>query len=120
MAARASRRARAARRQHREDRMSRFVGHGQDEVTPADQLTPVEAHLDAILAMLPRPEPIALRTADALGLVLAETAVCEVTLPATDNSAMDGYALIADDLAAASRAQPVRLAVTGEVVAGAD
>ncbi len=100
--------------------MSRFVGHGQDEVTPADQLTPVEAHLDAILAMLPRPEPIALRTADALGLVLAETAVCEVTLPATDNSAMDGYALIADDLAAASRAQPVRLAVTGEVVAGAE
>ena len=99
--------------------MSRFVGHGQDEVTPADQLTPVEEHLDAILAMLPHPEPIALRTADALGLVLAETAVCEVTLPASDNSAMDGYALVADDLAAASRAQPVRLAVTGEVVAGA-
>ena len=99
--------------------MSRFVGHGQDEVTPADQLTPVEEHLDAILAMLPKPEPIALRTADALGLVLSETAVCEVTLPATDNSAMDGYALVADDLAAATRAQPVRLAVTGEVVAGA-
>ena len=99
--------------------MSRFVGHGQDEVTPADQLTPVEEHLEAILAMLPHPEPIALRTADALGLVLAETAVCEVTLPASDNSAMDGYALVADDLAAASRAQPVRLAVTGEVVAGA-
>jgi molybdopterin molybdotransferase len=99
--------------------MSRFVGHGQDEVTPADQLTPVEEHLDAILAMLPHPEPIALRTADALGLVLAETAVCEVTLPADDNSAMDGYALVADDLAGATRAQPVRLAVTGEVTAGA-
>lgn len=100
--------------------MSRFVGHGQDEVTPAEELTPVEAHLDAILAMLPHPEPIALRTADALGLILAETATCSVTLPATDNSAMDGYAVVADDLVAASRTQPVRLAVTGEVVAGAD
>ena len=99
--------------------MSRFVGHGQDEVTPADQLIHVEEHLDAILAMLPRPEPIALRTSDALGLVLAETAVCGVTLPASDNSAMDGYALVSDDLTGASRAQPVRLVATGEVTAGA-
>ncbi len=98
--------------------MSRFVGHGRDEVTPAAQLVPVETHLDAILAMLPQPEPIALRTADGLGLILAETATCDTTLPADDNSAMDGYALVADDLAAASREHPVRLAVTGEVVAG--
>jgi molybdopterin molybdotransferase len=100
--------------------MSRFIGRGQDEVTAVSELTSVDAHLDAILAMLPRPEPIELRTADGLGLVLAETATCGVTLPATDNSAMDGYALIADDLTMASRDVPVRLAVTGEVVAGAD
>jgi molybdopterin molybdotransferase len=98
--------------------MSGFVGHGRDEVTPAEQLVTVESHLDAILAMLPRPEPIELRISDGLGLILAEAAVCEVTLPAHDNSAMDGYALIADDLAGASRATPVRLAVVGEVVAG--
>jgi len=98
--------------------MSGFVGLGQDEVTPADQLTPVDTHLAAILAMLPTPEPIELRTADGLGLILAETATCTVTLPSTDNTAMDGYALVADDLAAASRAQPVRLSVIGEVVAG--
>jgi molybdopterin molybdotransferase len=98
--------------------MSGFVGHGRDEVTPAEQLVTVESHLEAILAMLPSPEPIELRVGDGLGLILAETAVCEVTLPAHDNSAMDGYALIADDLAGASRAQPVRLAVIGEVVAG--
>ena len=98
--------------------MSRFVGRGQDEVTPASQLVPVEAHLEAILAMLPQPEPIALRTADGLGLILTETATCDTTLPAHDNSAMDGYALVADDLAAASREHPVRLVVTGEVVAG--
>jgi molybdopterin molybdotransferase len=98
--------------------MSGFVGLGQDEVTPADQLIAVEAHLEAILAMLPVPEPIELRTADGLGLILAETATCDVTLPAHDNSAMDGYAVISDDLSAASRAVPVRLSVVGEVVAG--
>lgn len=100
--------------------MSGFVGRGQDEVTPADQLTSVDVHLAAILAMLPTPEPIELRTADGLGLVLAETATCAIMLPAADNSAMDGYALVADDLSAASRAQPVRLSVTGEVLAGSD
>jgi molybdopterin molybdotransferase len=98
--------------------VTRFEGRGQDEVTIASELTSVDAHLEAILAMLPHPEPIELRTADGLGLVLAATATCEVTLPSTDNSAMDGYALIADDLASASRTQPVRLAVIGEVVAG--
>jgi molybdopterin molybdotransferase len=98
--------------------VSGFVGRGQDEVTPASEMTSVEAHLEAILAMLPQPEPIELRTGDGLGLILAEAATCTVTLPSTDNSAMDGYAVVADDLVTASRAQPVRLAVVGEVVAG--
>jgi molybdopterin molybdotransferase len=99
--------------------MSGFVGHGRDEVTPAAELITVEQHLEAILAMLPEPQPIELRTADGLGLILAATATCEVTLPATDNSAMDGYAVVADDLGAASRSNPVRLSVIGEVAAGA-
>ena len=98
--------------------MSRFVGRGQDEVTSASEMISVDAHLEAILAMLPKPQPIELRTADGLGLILAETVTCEITLPDSDNSAMDGYALIADDVVSASRAQSVRLAVVGEVVAG--
>jgi molybdopterin molybdotransferase len=98
--------------------MSGFVGRGQDEVTLFEELIAVDAHLAAILAMLPTPEPIELRTADGLGLILAETATCSVLLPSTDNSAMDGYALVADDLSSASRAEPVRLSVSGEVVAG--
>jgi molybdopterin molybdotransferase len=98
--------------------MNAFVGHGRDEVTLKEELVTVEEHLAAILAMLPTPEPIELRTADGLGLILAETATCEVTLPAVDNSAMDGYAVVADDLSAATRAQPVRLEVIGEIVAG--
>ena len=95
------------------------MGRGQDEVTTASEMISVDAHLEAILAMLPSPQPIELRTADGLGLILAETAMCGVTLPASDNSSMDGYALVADDALNASRAQPVRLAVVGEVVAGA-
>ena len=65
--------------------MSGFIGLGQDEVTRADQLTPVDTHLAAILAMLPTPEPIELRTADGLGLILAATATSSVTLPSVDN-----------------------------------
>jgi molybdopterin molybdotransferase len=99
--------------------VSGFIGRGQDEVTEASELTSVDAHLAAILAMLPSPQPIELRTADGLGLVLAEAATCEVTLPSTDNSAMDGYALVADDLVQATRDRPVRLVVIGEVAAGA-
>lgn len=99
--------------------MSGFVGKGQDEVTSASELIGVDVHLEAILAMLPGPQPIELRTADGLGLILAEAATCDVTLPDSDNSAVDGYALVADDVLNASRAQPVRLAVAGEIVAGA-
>jgi len=98
--------------------MSGFVGRGQDEVTAASELTAVDDHLGAILEMLPSPQPIELRTPDGLGLILAETATCTVTLPGVDSSSMDGYALVADDVIGASREQPVRLMVIGEVVAG--
>ena len=98
--------------------MTRFVGMDRDEVTLPHELIPVDAHLEGILASLPTPEPIELRVADGLGLVLAEPAVCDTTVPGSDNSAMDGFAVVAADLAGASRAAPVRLPVTGEVAAG--
>jgi len=100
--------------------MSRFVGLDRDQVTLPGELTSVEDHLAGILASLPTPEPIELRVADGLGLVLAEPAICQVTVPAHDNSAMDGFAVVAEDLAGASRATPVVLPVIGEVVAGSD
>jgi molybdopterin molybdotransferase len=100
--------------------MSRFVGLDRDQVTLPEELTSVEDHLAGILASLPTPEPIELRVADGLGLVLAEPAICQVTVPEHDNSAMDGFAVIAEDLAGASRATPVVLPVIGEIVAGSD
>jgi molybdopterin molybdotransferase len=55
---------------------------------------------------------------DALGLVLCEDIVSSVDLPSFDNSAMDGYAVRAADLAGASQEHPVTLPVTGEIAAG--
>ncbi|MFU8841848.1 MAG: gephyrin-like molybdotransferase Glp [Nitriliruptoraceae bacterium] len=98
--------------------MSGFVGHGRGEVTDLEELVSVEDHLEALLALLPAPDPIELRLADALGLVLADPVASEVTVPAFANSAMDGYAVIARDTRTATVDQPVRLAVDGEVAAG--
>jgi molybdopterin molybdotransferase len=100
--------------------MTRFVGHGREEVSTPDELVPVEDHLAAILGSLPTPEPIELRLMDALGLVLAEEVHSEVTLPAFPNSAMDGYAVVASDVARATVDDPVQLPVVGEVLAGSD
>ncbi|HJW22204.1 MAG TPA: hypothetical protein VJ506_07245, partial [Candidatus Limnocylindrales bacterium] len=53
-----------------------------------------------------------------LGRVLAEDALAAVTLPPWDNSAMDGYAVRAADVARAGEASPVELRVVGDAAAG--
>ncbi len=100
--------------------MSGFVGHARHEVTVGEELISVEEHLSGLLASLPPPEPIELRLADALGLVLADDVVSQVTVPAFANAAMDGYAVIARDGRSATVDAPVRLAVDGEVAAGVE
>jgi molybdopterin molybdotransferase len=55
---------------------------------------------------------------DAFGLVLASDAVAPHDLPRFDNSAMDGYAVRASDVADASAERPVHLEIIGEVRAG--
>lgn len=55
---------------------------------------------------------------DALGRTLAEDARARARLPPWDNSAMDGYAVRARDVAGASEATPVELEVVGRVLAG--
>lgn len=99
--------------------MTRFVGRGRREVTDPSELISVEEHLESLLSLLPEPEPIELGVVDALGLVLAEEVVSQVSVPSADNSAMDGYAVLARDLAAAATDAPVRLPIVGEVPAGA-
>ncbi|MFQ5483248.1 MAG: gephyrin-like molybdotransferase Glp [Nitrospinaceae bacterium] len=53
-----------------------------------------------------------------LGRVLAEDVVSTRNNPPLDNSAMDGFALIAGDIQTATPESPVRLQLTGNVPAG--
>ena len=55
---------------------------------------------------------------DALGRVLAEPVRAPMTLPAWDNSAMDGYAVRGTDIDAATAERPVTLRVLETVAAG--
>jgi len=80
----------------------------------------VEAARDLVLAAIPAPLPAEeVPTDGALGRVLAAPVIAATDLPPWDNSAMDGYALRAADTAGATEHEPVRLAVVGEVRAGA-
>jgi molybdopterin molybdotransferase len=57
--------------------------------------------------------------AAALGRVLASDIISEIELPPFDNSAMDGYALIADDTRGASESKPSTLRLLETIAAGA-
>ncbi|HLL07563.1 MAG TPA: gephyrin-like molybdotransferase Glp [Nocardioidaceae bacterium] len=87
-------------------------------VTETAALRNVDDHLSRILAVVaPLPaydQPLL----EALGLPLGEDVRAAVDLPNFDNSAMDGYAVRAVDVAAATGEKPVRLPVVGEVAAG--
>ncbi|HQR26332.1 MAG TPA: molybdopterin molybdotransferase MoeA [Nocardioides sp.] len=79
---------------------------------------PVEELLDRILGTVEPlshfPQPLM----EVLGLAIAEDVAAPIALPTFDNSAMDGYAVVAADVADASPEQPVRLPVVGEIGAG--
>ena len=55
---------------------------------------------------------------DAYGRVLAEDVVSKIDVPNFDKSAMDGYAVIAEDTYEASEVHPIKLKVKGRVEAG--
>jgi molybdopterin molybdotransferase len=55
---------------------------------------------------------------EALGCVLAEPVVAGIPLPPFDNSAMDGFAVVAEDTRGATAAAPRGLTVVGDIPAG--
>lgn len=55
---------------------------------------------------------------EALGRILVQPAFANDDLPPFANSAMDGYAVIAEDVVNASGAEPVSLTVIGDIPAG--
>ena len=78
----------------------------------------LEEHRAAVLALVAPLPPVRMPVGEALGLVLAEDVVAAVDLPGFDNSAMDGYAVRAAELAGATPERPVVLPVGGDVAAG--
>jgi molybdopterin molybdotransferase len=78
----------------------------------------VDEYLSDILASITPLPPRELSLAEAEGAVLDQDVTARWPLPAFDNSAMDGYAVLAGDLAGASPDRPVTLPVDGEIAAG--
>ncbi|MBO0775669.1 MAG: molybdopterin molybdotransferase MoeA [Actinobacteria bacterium] len=89
--------------------------HGHDGTAG---LQPVGEYLAEILAAVRPLPPARLALEEAEGGVLAEDTATTTPLPSFDNSAMDGYAVHAADLAGAAPAAPVTLPVTDEIPAG--
>jgi|TARA_B100001750_G_scaffold248375_2_gene278867 molybdopterin molybdotransferase len=71
--------------------------------------------LDNVQLLTPIEKPIL----DSLGLVIAEEITSTISIPPTDNSGMDGYAVRSEDIRGADPNNPCTLKIIGEVAAGA-
>ena len=89
-------------------------GHGHHH---ADMLSVEEAY-DRIMAHFRPLEGEDTPVLQSLGQVLAEDVYAPLELPPMDNSAMDGYAVRAGDIAGASDESPQMLRVIGYIAAG--
>lgn len=78
----------------------------------------LESALERILAIVPPPTSESVKLTAASGRVLTENIASPLDLPPFDNSAMDGYAVRAHDVAGATAANPVRLRLHGRLAAG--
>ena len=81
-------------------------------------ITYKEALQEFIAAAKPKKETETIPTLYGEGRILAEDVVSTICVPPWDNSQMDGYALRAADIAAASEGAPVRLSVSQRIAAG--
>lgn len=83
------------------------------------RLWSVDEHLADVLAAVGPLPPLELPLLEAQGCLTYAALESRIDLPAFDNSSMDGYAVRTADLAAATEGEPVRLALVGDVPAGA-
>lgn len=84
----------------------------------AKTLIPLEDAQAIVLSQVRRTELVEIPVWQAAGLPLAEDATADIDISPFANSAMDGYAVRADDLAKASSDTPVTLSVVGHEAAG--
>ncbi|WP_375423419.1 gephyrin-like molybdotransferase Glp [uncultured Friedmanniella sp.] len=85
-----------------------------------DGLRSMDDHRDYLLSCLTELPAFNQQILDALDLSICEDVYSSIDMPRFDNSAMDGYAVRAVDVADASPEHPVSLPVVGEVAAGQD
>ena len=78
----------------------------------------VDQHLADLLKLAEPLHPFDMHLLEAHGATLAQDIYSPVNLPPWDNSAMDGYAVQANDLREASDSSPIVLPVDGEIAAG--
>ena len=88
------------------------------EHTGQSAMQSVDGYLSDVLAAIRPLAPRELGLDEADGGVLTEDVTAGQALPPFDNSGMDGYAVVAADVAAATPERPVTLPVRGEVAAG--
>jgi molybdopterin molybdotransferase len=78
----------------------------------------LEEALARILAAIPPPASESIPLGEAHGRVVLDRVVAALDLPPFDNSAMDGYAVRAQDVVSARPDAPARLRVVGKIAAG--
>jgi molybdopterin molybdotransferase len=78
----------------------------------------VAEHQRAVSELIRARPAVAVSLGEAQGLALAEDVVARMSLPVFDNSAMDGYAVRAEDTSAATPENPVLLPVAEDIPAG--
>ncbi len=78
----------------------------------------VADHLSDVLSAVRPLTPLDVQLLDAHGCVLTEDVVAPWPLPQFDNSAMDGYAVRAEDVRDAADDNPVELPVVADIAAG--
>jgi molybdopterin molybdotransferase len=78
----------------------------------------VEEHQRIVAELITARPAVSYKLREAEGRVLAEDIIAPVALPVFDNSAMDGYAVRADEVASASDDRPVKLPVAEDIPAG--
>ena len=88
------------------------------ERTGQSAMQSVDSYLSEVLAAIRPLPPRDLGLDEADGAVLTADVTAAWPLPPFDNSAMDGYAVVAADVASATAGRPVTLPVRGEVPAG--
>jgi molybdopterin molybdotransferase len=82
------------------------------------QLRSMQAHRQYLLSCVTPLRPFRQHILDAVGLNICEDIVATIDLPRFDNSAMDGYAVRAEDVSEAAQDAPLSLPVVGEIAAG--